>query len=287
MKIYYAANISPGIRKILLHSRIKDTCDKAKAHAIYMHFEDIDFSEFPNLKYVLCPATNINHLKNLKKDIKIIYLDNKIYLFKYVQSTAEMCMWGTLNLLKRTHTQQYGLLDELNDKIVGFVGFGRIAQQFARMLIGFGVKNIYYYDPNPYLYLSNMEVRYVTFIDFNTLLEFSDIISINCTADVITKDLISDDEFDIMAKQPYFINTSRGSVVNGKALLRAVSYGKITGFYLDVIDSYDNETLLELYKYAKSGHSFITQHIAGKGRLSRESTDLYVAEQLIKDIRSD
>lgn len=124
---------------------------KSQVEVIYTHFTKVNYAMYPNLKVVLCPCTGIKHLNpESQPDIKFINLYNKEWLFNNALSTAEWTLAAMFKLLRRNR-------DELNGKTIGFIGFGRVAQQVTKMLSGFNV-NIKYYDINvPKFYKGNAE----------------------------------------------------------------------------------------------------------------------------------
>jgi glycerate dehydrogenase len=70
---------------------------------------------------------------------------------------------------------------------------------------------------------------------FEAVLRESDIITLHCPLMSSTIDLISDNELGIMERRPLLINTARGGLVNEKALVRALSAGRISGAGFDVV----------------------------------------------------
>jgi D-lactate dehydrogenase len=74
-------------------------------------------------------------------------------------------------------------------------------------------------------------------LGFDEILAFSDVITIHVPANDKTKDMLSRDEFSKMKDGVTILNTSRGSVVNTEALLRALSDGKVGAAGLDVLDN--------------------------------------------------
>jgi D-3-phosphoglycerate dehydrogenase len=94
----------------------------------------------------------------------------------------------------------------------------------------FGVKVITF---DPYLEKVSQEVELK---DFDTVLKESDFISIHCPLNDSTRHLIGDEAFKKMEKKPIIINTSRGPIVNEKALIQALKEGIISGAGLDVLE---------------------------------------------------
>ncbi|RLE49704.1 MAG: 3-phosphoglycerate dehydrogenase [Candidatus Methanomethylicota archaeon] len=123
---------------------------------------------------------------------------------------------------------------ELKGKTLGIIGLGRIGREVAIRARAFGMKVIYYdiIRPPPEV---ERDLN-VEFVELNDLLRSSDIITIHVPLTPQTKHMISDEEFSLMKNDAILVNTSRGAVVDTKALLRALRMGKIGGACLDVFE---------------------------------------------------
>lgn len=123
---------------------------------------------------------------------------------------------------------------DVTGKTLGIIGAGRIGSNVAlKMAKGFGMK-ILYTDKfgNPDLEAGCGAKR----VDKETLLRESDFISIHVSLTPETTRLISEKDFDLMKPSCIFINTSRGPVVDEKALVKALQDKKIFAAGLDVFE---------------------------------------------------
>lgn len=121
--------------------------------------------------------------------------------------------------------------NELYKKTVGIVGFGAIGKQLAKRLQGWEV-SVLVCDP-----LASKEMAEwfsAKLVDWNTIFESSDIISIHLPLTESTRKLIGAKEFAMMKKSAIFINTSRGPIVDEDALIEALQSKKIAGAGIDV-----------------------------------------------------
>jgi len=118
----------------------------------------------------------------------------------------------------------------LNGKTLGLIGSGRIGLEVAKKISAFGVKVIAF-DP----YLQKTEEG-IELTDFDTVLKTSDVISIHCPLNESTHHLMGERAFQKMEKKPILINTSRGPIVDEKALIQALVEGRVSGAGLDVIE---------------------------------------------------
>lgn len=279
MNIYFFDKPTYEFLSWINHQGFKRVSSPDDAEVWYVHFRSLEGADTEKLKYVLCPCTNILHLGKVPENVKVIYLDDKKFLFENVRSTAEMTLWGILNLIKVHH-------DEIHHKTVGIIGMGRIGQQVTQMLQGFNC-NVIFYDPSDY-WEPYQSMRNVERVDCEQLLKRSDIISIHCTADESTRDLIGPEDFCAMEKAPYFINTARGQCVDGDGLAYAYSKGFVKAFYIDVMDTYSKDTVKKLITLTSNRHNnLITHHKAGKSYRSRLETDRYVYLKLLEVLRND
>jgi glyoxylate reductase len=128
---------------------------------------------------------------------------------------------------------------DITGKTLGVVGAGRIGSNFARKAKAFGMRILYTSTkPNPQL----EKETGAKFVDKSTLLKQSDFISLHVPLNASTRHYIGEKEFKLMKKEAVLINTSRGPVVDEKALVKALKEGEIWGAGLDV---YENEPDLE------------------------------------------
>ena len=143
-------------------------------------------------------------------------------------------------------------LDELNNKIIGIIGFGSIGKRVAEIAKAFGMR-VLVNTPHP------TDDSSAKFCSLDELLENSDIITCHCPLNDKTTKLINEKTISKMKKTPVFINTSRGAVVDDKALADALNDGRIKAAGLDVLTveppKEDNPLL-----HAKN--CYITPHIA-------------------------
>jgi D-lactate dehydrogenase len=126
-----------------------------------------------------------------------------------------------------------GLLGfDLFGRTVGVVGTGRIGLCFCRIMAGFGC-HVVAVDPQP-----NPEALAlgVTYLDLPGLLAASDIVSLHCPLTPQTRHLIDSAALARMKPGAMLINTSRGAVVDTRALIVALKSGRLGSVGLDVYE---------------------------------------------------
>jgi D-lactate dehydrogenase len=126
-----------------------------------------------------------------------------------------------------------GLLGfDLVGRTVGIVGTGRIGAVFARIMTGFGC-TILAFDPRRNPDCEAIGVRYVS---LDGLLAGSDIVSLHCPLTPETHHLIDAAAVARMREGAMLINTSRGAVVDTRAVIRGLKTGRIGSLGLDVYE---------------------------------------------------
>lgn len=117
----------------------------------------------------------------------------------------------------------------LYQKTIGIVGVGAIGRAMIQIAKGYGMR-VVCFDPHPDDSLG------VEFVDLDTLFKESDVISLHCPLTKATYHMINKESIAKMKKGVYFINTSRGALVDTASLLDALNDGKIRGAGLDVYE---------------------------------------------------
>lgn len=112
------------------------------------------------------------------------------------------------------------------------IGFGKIGRMTARKAKALGMRVLAY---GPHLTTETAKTYGVENVDFDTGLAQADYVSVHTPFTEATASLLSYKDFNKMKPTAYFINTSRGGVVNQKDLLQAVREKKIAGAVLDVL----------------------------------------------------
>jgi phosphoglycerate dehydrogenase-like enzyme len=120
---------------------------------------------------------------------------------------------------------------ELIGKTLGVVGTGSIGFRVAEIARAFGMK-ILGYEKYPNHKRAN-EIG-VTYVDFQTLLAQSDVVSLHVTLTPETEGMLGKEQIESMKDGAVLINTSQGKIVDEDALIKALMSGKISSAGLDV-----------------------------------------------------
>ena len=122
----------------------------------------------------------------------------------------------------------------IHGETVGLVGFGQIAREFHRRLVPLDVRVIAY---DPYVPAERAAPLGVEMVSLEDLMAQSDYISVHTPLLPDTRHMINAEMIALMKPTAYLINTSRGPVVDEKALIDALLGEKIAGAGLDVFET--------------------------------------------------
>ena len=120
---------------------------------------------------------------------------------------------------------------DLRGKTIGIIGMGRIGRSFAkRANQAFGMK-VLYFNRSP---VKDLEFEANVRFDLDKLMEESDVISVHISSGKDNKNFLSKNRLKKIRKSAFFINTSRGDVVDEEALIALLQNHEIAGAGLDV-----------------------------------------------------
>ncbi|MBR6771057.1 MAG: 2-hydroxyacid dehydrogenase [Lachnospiraceae bacterium] len=203
----------------------------------YMDKEMIDCLHTMGVKAILLRSAGFNHVDVRAAQGKLEILRVPSYS---PEAVAEFAVTLLLAVNRHIHkayarTRDFnmslnGLMGmDLNQKVAGVVGTGKIGQAMIRILQGFGMQ-ILAYDPFP---IEGLKVEYVP---LEELFRRSDVISLHCPLTAETKNLINRESIAMMKEGVYLINTSRGGLIDSDALIEGLLQKKFGGVGLDVYD---------------------------------------------------
>jgi glyoxylate reductase len=173
--------------------------------------------------------------------------------------------WGLQTLLGR----------DVHGKTLGIVGFGRIGRAVAQRARGFAMRTVYV-NRSPIARDITAELQ-AEEVSFEELLRVSDFITLHVPLDAATRHLLDDRAFARMKPDCVLVNTSRGPVIDEKALVRALKTGKIAAAGLDV---YENEPQIEPELFDME-NVVLAPHIGSASRETRLKMCMMAAENLM------
>ena len=119
-------------------------------------------------------------------------------------------------------------MNELAGKTIGIVGYGNIGKKVADIAKVFGMKVLAYNR-------SNKQDEGVEFVDLDTLVSMSDVVSVHCPLNNDSDKMFNYDMFLKFKPDSLFINTARGGIMDERDLARALSEGIIGGAAVDAL----------------------------------------------------
>jgi len=149
-------------------------------------------------------------------------------------------------------------LYELWSSTVGIVGMGRIGQEVAQRLRGWG-STLIYHDPVRLAPDRERDLD-VTFASLDDLLARADVVTVHVPLSSATRHLIDGRALARMKPTAVLVNTSRGELVDESALSKALHEGRIGGAGLDVLSSEPPPTDHPLLS---TPNTILTPHMAG------------------------
>jgi len=172
-----------------------------------------------------------------------------------IEEVADHTMGLLLGIIRKIPTQNIAMkkgrwdmsfksIKRIRGSSLGILGFGSIPRNLVKKVSNWGL-DIRVYDP---FISKEIEMKYnIELTDFEKVLCCSDYISIHTPLNKKTKHLIGYEEFVKMKNSVYIINTARGSIIDEKALIKALKNNIIAGAALDVFEdepiSFDNPLL--------------------------------------------
>lgn len=230
----------------------------------------------PKLKYIGVLATGYNVVDlDVARQRGIVVTNIPAYS---TQSVAQMAIAHLLNITQRVahyaHEVHNGVwsaqpdfcywntpLIELAGKKIGIVGFGNTSQATAQIAEALGME-VWVYTSKP---KKSLPKKYQK-VTLNELFSACDVVSLHCPLTAENKEMVNSFRLSLMKQGAILINTSRGGLIDEKALEQALLSGKLLGAGLDVLSS---EPVPNGNPLLKLKNCFITPHIAWATRESR------------------
>ncbi len=245
-----------------------------------------------SLKIVVTATTGLNHIDletTQQKKIEILSLRGEREFLDSIYATAELTLALILALYRKLPSAHQSVMEgqwnrdlfkghELQGKSLGIIGLGRLGSKVAAYTKVLGM-NVYAYDTNKDISLDGVENLYT----LDEIAQSCDIVSVHIPSTPENHQIINSAFIDQMKPDSCLINTSRGDVLDQKALLEALENNKIAGAALDVLEEeYEGDIKSSpLIDYARSHDNLIiTPHIGGATYESMHKTEIFMAEKL-------
>ena len=275
--------IMPGIEIVTDTDFEKNDADVVVI-TTFTPFGKNEMDKFPELKFIQVASTGYNNVDIKEVRRRNILLCNVPVANK--DAVAEHAIGVALALLKNfipfhmeIKSGTWPLLTnsrELQGKTFGIIGMGAIGIKLTQKLIPFNV-GIVYYDPVR-LPEKDEEFYGLTYLSLDELIRVSDIISVHTPLTRSTRMMFNDARFGMMKDNAIFINTSRGEIVDEKALVKAIKEKNIYAA-IDVFSIEPPDFSSELFHL---DNVLFSPHIAG---VTMESQERFITETIGNVIR--
>ena len=218
------------------------------------------------IKAVFTRTTGLDHIDTdycKEKGIEVIPLVGSE--LTDVVAVPELCLWAMLELIRKRGGR------ELRGKTLGIIGFGRIGRQLGKYAIKLGMNLLTHADYSPnFEPIDISEFRFTCpFVSKKEILSKSDIVSLNISSTEENRNFFDRIKFEQMKDGAYFLNSSRGWLVDESALQWALESGKLAGAWSDFPVGFSHPNLL------------VTNHEGGKTLESSIATEVIIVHKLI------
>jgi D-3-phosphoglycerate dehydrogenase len=246
----------------------------------------------PRLRAIASATTGLDHIdveEARRRDIGVITLKGETEFLRSVPATAELT-WGLILSLTRripaaTEAVRRGEWDrsafigrDLAGLTIGLVGLGRIGERVACYATAFDMK-VAAYDP----FKTNWPAGIRRLDSLRELAAVSDVLSVHVPLEPATTKFIDRSTFDAMRSGSYFVNTSRGLIINELDLIEALATSKLAGAALDVFAEERTGPFADsvLATACRTTPNLImTPHIGGASFDSMRATEVFIARKL-------
>ncbi|KAI6032873.1 hypothetical protein F5J12DRAFT_796984 [Pisolithus orientalis] len=203
------------------------------------------FEKAQNLKLCVTAGVGSDHI-DLNAAVK-----NKVQVLEVsgsnVVSVAEHVLMSIL-LLVRNFVPAHEMIErgdwevsqiarnafDLEGKVVGTIGAGRIGYRVLQRLVPFDCKELLYYDYAPLPEAAAKAVKARRVEDLNEFVSQCDVITVNCPLHEGTRGLVNEELLKHFKKGAYLVNTARGAICDKDAVAGALQSGHLSGYAGDV-----------------------------------------------------
>ena len=233
---YYETHLGPHVLNLIEHSDAVCAFVNDKLNA-----EVLESLSEKGVKYIALRCAGFNNIDlDAAKNLGLRVCRVPAYS---PQAVAEHAMAMILTLNRKTH-KAYNRVREQNFSLTGLMGFnlyqktigvlgtGNIGVAFAKIAKGFGAK-LLAYDIQKNQELTDLGIQYVS---QEELLSEADIISLHCPLVASTHHLINQDSIKKMKKNVMIINTSRGGLIDTRAVIAGLKDKQIGYRGIDVYE---------------------------------------------------
>lgn len=244
-----------------------------------------------DLQYICSPTTGLNHI-NISRPVEVLSLKGEDAFLETIRATPEHTFGLSIALLRN---YKMAFLDKSNSawnrdlyrgeeiyqNTVGIIGMGRVGRILAKYYKAFQAK-VFYYDIN----CEKECIGAVRTDSVEELIKLSSIIHLCASYSDEYKAFFGKKYFDLM-KNKYFINTSRGELVDEQSLLKYIQKGEYKGIAIDVVskETEGNNNIVKLISLSEGKNIIITPHISGATFSSMHRTEEFITSKMLDRLK--
>ena len=169
---------------------------------------------------------------------------------------------------------------EVNGKVLGIIGLGRVGGEVAKRAKGLGMRVVAY---DPFISQDKAGELGVSLMGFSEVLSISDFITIHTPLMKDTYHLIGKDEFEKMKEGVRIINCARGGIIDENALVEAIKSGKVAGAALDVFEQEPPPMDSDLLKLDSV---IVTPHLGASTEEAQRAAAIVIADEVIRALEN-
>jgi len=169
--------------------------------------------------------------------------------------------------------------NQLNNKVLGLIGLGRIGMAVARMAVGFNMKVLGY---DPFAAPTDAEKYGIEVTDdLERVFKEADYISVHVPRNEQTIDMIGEEQIAMMKPAVRLVNCARGGIINEQALYDALAEGRIAGAALDVFGKEPPEDT----RFAEFENCVVTPHLGASTQEAQVEVAVEAAQILVDALK--
>ena len=207
------------------------------------------------------------------------------------RSVAELALGEIIMLVRRVFHSSLALhrgvwnksakgCHEVRGLTLGIVGYGKIGSQLSELAEAVGMKVIFC-DVAEVLARGNAKS-----CTFRELLETADVVSLHVDGKPENRNFFGEEEFGMMKRGSFFLNLSRGFVVNHETLADNLKSGKLSGAAIDVFPEEPGSGGSFTNSLQNLPNVILTPHIGGSTEEAQQSVGQFVSAQMARYIQS-
>lgn len=219
---------------------------------------------------------DLTTMKNMGVQVGVISNNNAVAEFALSLMLAAMKSMPALDAAVREGKWSRYPIQELTGKTVGLLGFGRIGRRLAELLSGFQVRLL---ACDPYLDDETAARYQAERVSFEKLLAEADIVSLHLPLTKENRHLFNAETFSMMKDGACLVNTSRGPLVDEKALYEALDGGKLA---LAALDVYEQEPVTKENPLFGLKNVVLSPHCAALSHETNYNAGITCAQSIIE-----